>query len=410
MNGGNNVQILISGMRIFDGHDMIEAPRAVLIEDGHIAAIDVPASFEGFAGTVLDAAGDDLTLMPGMIDCHVHLTLGAEADPGTAQGKLSDAALALKALERAQKTLKAGIVAIRDCGGHNYVDIDVRDALNAGTFQGADMRACGRMICMTGGHGNRSGIIADGCDEVIRAVRANIHKRADVIKLMATGGVMTPGVNPEDAHYTEAELAAGVAEAERFHRTTASHAQGAEGILNAVRAGVTSIEHGIFMNDECLREMLERDTFLVPTLSAVANILKNRDNGIPAFIIEKSERVYERHIGAFTMFYQAGGRIAMGTDAGTPFNQHGENPQELALMVEAGMRPLDALTAATSTAADLLRLEDHGRIEAGAIADLLIVEGNPAEDIAAAADPANHRLLLRRGQPAGASARPVIAL
>ena len=130
------------------------------------------------------------------------------------------------------------------------------------------------MICMTGGHGNRMGRVADGVDEVVKAVREQVHAGSDLVKIMATGGVMTPGVDPEDAHYSAEEMAAGIAEAKRFHRRTASHAQGAEGILNAARGGVTSIEHGIFMNDECCREMLDRGTFLVPTLAALRRAIQ----------------------------------------------------------------------------------------------------------------------------------------
>jgi imidazolonepropionase-like amidohydrolase len=218
---------------------------------------------------------------------------------------------------------------------------------------------------------------------------------------MATGGVMTPGVNPEDAHYSAEEMAAGIHEANRFHKRTASHAQGAEGILNAVRGGVTSIEHGIFMNDKCIEEMLERGTYLVPTLSAVRNIIANKDRGIPAWAVEKSERVFEVHKQAFTRFYKAGGRIAMGTDAGTPFNTHGANAMELEYMVEGGMTSLDSLKASTAVAAELLDLAEQGRIKDGNTADLLVVDGDPVADITRAARREHHRLVVKNGSPKG---------
>ncbi len=397
------MQTLYSGGALFDGENAPVAGLGVMVEGGKIARVAPLGEFDGFAGERVNTT--DATLLPGLIDCHVHFCLGAEPDPGIAADNLSNAALALKALERAQATLRGGIVAVRDCGGKDYVDLDVRDAIRRGQFVGPVMRACGRMICMTGGHGNRMGRVADGADEVVKAVRENIHAGVDVIKIMATGGVMTEGVNPEDAHYSAVEIAAGIAEAGRFGRRTASHAQGAEGILNAVQGGVTSIEHGIFMDEHCMNEMLERGTYLVPTLSAVANILKFKDQGIPAWAVEKSERVFERHRASFQMFYKAGGRIAMGTDAGTPFNAHGANAQELRFMVENGMAPLDSLRAATSVAADLVDLPNNGRLGEGLAADFLIVEGDPVADIGRIADPANHRAVIKDGLPAKGAAK-----
>ena len=264
------------------------------------------------------------------------------------------------------------------------------------------IRASGRMICMTGGHGNKHGRIADGIDEVVKAVREQIHAGSDLVKIMATGGVMTPGVNPEDAHYSAEEMAAGISEANRFHRRTASHAQGAEGLLNAVRGGITSIEHGIFMTDECVREMLEREVYLVPTLAALHNIVSNKGNGIPDYVIEKAERIAESHIRSIKMFYDAGGKIAMGTDAGTPFNKHGANSDELALMVGIGVAPLDALRIATSSAADLVELQGEGRIAEGTYADFLLVDVDPASDIARVAKRQNHRLVVKRGKAVSA--------
>lgn len=389
------MEVLFAGGRLFDGRNPVADGLGVLVSGARIARVAPAPEFTGFAGRKVDTTG--MTLMPGLIDCHVHLTMGGEADPVAAQEKLAPGAIALKALERAQATLKGGVTAVRDCGGRDYLEFAVRDAINAGVFTGPTIRAAGRMICMTGGHGNRIARIADGADEVVRAVREQIHAGSDLIKIMATGGVMTPGVNPEDAHYTAEEMAAGIAEGHRFDRKCASHAQGAEGILNAVLGGVDSIEHGIFMDERCLAEMVERGVFLVPTLSAVRNIIAHAEAGIPAFMVEKCERVSARHIESVRRFHEAGGRIAMGTDAGTPFNRHGANAAELAYMVEAGIPPLDALKAATSEAAELMGLDGAGRVADGAAADLLLVAGDPAAEIARAADPANHRAVLKAG-------------
>lgn len=393
---------LYSGGRIFDGIDQIIDGHAIAVQDGRITRIAPAAEFDGFAGQVVDTSGG--TVLPGLMDAHVHILYGAEPNLSAKLEEMTPAQITLRGMEYANATLRGGITAIRDCGGRDYMEFAIRDACNSGRFLGPSVRAAGRIICMTGGHGNRHGRIADGVDDVVKAVREQIHRGSDLIKIMATGGVMTPGVNPEDAHYSPAEIAAGIAEATRFNKTTASHAQGAAGILNATLGGVTSIEHGIFMDDECCKAMLERGTYLVPTLAALANILENADKGIPDYVVEKSLRCAEQHRRAIRMFYEAGGRIALGTDAGTPFNHHGENAQELRHMVDNGITPIDALRFGTSAAADLLRLEDRGILREGLAADLLIVRGDPTADISMAADKANHLAVVKNGTLIGTSA------
>lgn len=367
----------------------------MLVEEGHIARVAPEAEFQGYAGPRYELG--NRTLLPGLIDCHVHLVFGGEPNPHPVLQQLTPGQITMKALENAQKTLRGGITALRDCGGKDYLEFAVRDAVNAGVFAGPTIRAVGRMICMTGGHGNRIARIADGVDDVVKAVREQIHAGCDQVKIMATGGVMTPGVNPEDAHYSAEEMAAGIAEGHRFHKKSASHAQGAEGILNAVLGGVDSIEHGIFMDERCLEEMVKRRTALVPTLAAVARILKFADQGIPDYVVEKASRVAGRHRESVRKFYQSGGLLAMGTDAGTPFNMHGENSEELEFMVEVGIKPADALIAATRNAAQLLELETQGRIAEGCAADFLVVQGNPLEDITAVSRRENHRAVFKNG-------------
>src|SRR3990172_9735606 len=187
--------LLLAGGDVFDGSALL--PRhGVLLEDGRIAHVAPLDAFTGYAGERFDTSGG--TLLPGLIDCHVHLVYGGEANPRPVLSALSPAQITLKALENAQRTLRGGVTAVRDCGGKDYLEFAVRDAVNRGVFQGPTIRAVGRMICMTGGHGNHIARVADGTDEVIKAVREQIHARCDQIKIMATGGVMTPGVNPED--------------------------------------------------------------------------------------------------------------------------------------------------------------------------------------------------------------------
>jgi imidazolonepropionase-like amidohydrolase len=391
------MSLLLRCSRIVDGVGGTLTEHCVLVEGERITRVAPASEFDGYAGP--DLALDDTTLLPGLIDCHVHLCFDAEGNPGEVVERMHPGAVAVRALTNAQRSLSGGITAIRDCGGKDYLEFAARDACNRGDFPGPTIRASGRMICMTGGHGNRFGRVADGVDDVVRAVREQVHAGSDLVKIMATGGVMTRGVDPEDAHYSAEEMAAGIAEGHRFHKPCASHAQGTEGILNAVRGGIDSIEHGIFMSEKCIEEMLERGTFLVPTLAALKNILAASNQGIPEYVLEKAARVSETHQRSIKMYYQAGGRIAMGTDAGTPFNHHGENAQELRYMVEVGISPMDAITISTANAADLMRLEKTGRIQDGAVADLLVVEGNPLEDIGAVADSARHRLVMKRGAP-----------
>ena len=392
------MSLLIQPGRIIDGQGNCLTEHAVLIDDGRIAQLAPFDAFQGYSGPALRDANASLT--PGLIDCHVHLCFGAEGNPGEAVDRLRPGDVALRALANAQATLRGGITAVRDCGGKDYLEFAVRDACNQGIQLGPRIRAAGRMICMTGGHGNRFGRIADGVDEVVKAVREQVHAGCDLVKIMATGGVMTPGVNPEDAHYSAAEMAAGIAEGHRFHKPCASHAQGSEGILNAVRGGIDSIEHGFFMTETCVQEMVERGTFLVPTLSALANILGPHRDQVPTYVIDKAERTTEAHRASIMRFRDAGGRLAMGTDAGTPFNHHGENAQELRFMVEMGIPAMEAITAACANAAELMRLNDTGVIASGGVADLLMVDGNPLEDINALADPARHLCVIRGGRVA----------
>lgn len=379
---------------VFDGREVLPTGHAVLVQAGRVHAVGPADSFAGYEGPRFDLGGD--TLLPGLIDCHVHLTMSGDGKSVTGQGN-DHAALTLQALENAQASLRGGITALRDCGGVDHVEFAVRDACNAGRFLGPHIRVSGKVICMTGGTKWKIARVADGPQEVVKAVREQLLAGCDCIKLMATGAVLHAGTDIEDAQYTEEELAAGVAEARRFRKPTAAHAIGTQGILNAARAGVTSVEHGMFMTDETVRLMLERQIYLVPTLAAVEQVLLNPQAVSPASLA-KAQRVAARHRESVDMYYRAGGRIVMGADTGTLCNPHGHNAQELRYMVACGMSPTDALVGATSLAADLLNLPDRGLLAAGRIADMLIVRGDPTTHIEQAADRRNHRLVIKAGQ------------
>ena len=366
--------------------------RAVVVEGGRIASVVDEARAP--RGKRVDLAG--CTLLPGLINCHVHLCLGAEADPVRVLLSEPAALTALKALLRARETVELGVTTVRDLGGRDYVELSVRRAIADGLFPGPRIAAAGRAVCMTGGYGNFVGREADGPDDVRKAVREQLKAGADVIKLIATGGVMTPGVEPGSPQLTRDEMRAAVEEARKAGRFTAAHAQGAAGIADAVEAGITTIEHGIFLTDEIIASMKRKGVFLVPTLAAPAAIAAGGlAAGIPEFMVRKSEAVIPHHIASFQRAAKAGVRIAAGADSGTPLNVHGSLLPELQLMVLHGMSPLEAIRSATSVAAEALGLGgETGRVAAGYSADLLAVAGQPAERITALGDV---RLVLARG-------------
>ena len=358
--------------------------RAVVVEDGRIAAVVDDARLP--RGARVDLSG--CTLLPGLINCHVHLCLGAEADPTRPLREEPLAVTAIKAAVRARQTLDAGVTTVRDLGGREYCELGVRRAIQDGWIPGPRILAAGRPICMTGGHGHWLAREADGPDDARRAVREQLKAGADVIKIIATGGVLTMGVEPGSPQLTLGEMEAAIEEAQKAGRRTASHAMGARGIADAVKAGITSIEHGVYLTDEIVATMRQNGTYLVPTLIAPAAIVTGGlSAGIPEFMVRKSEAVLGSHVLSFQKAHVAGVAIAAGSDAGTPFNPHGSLVPELALMVKHGMTPLEALRSATSVAADLLGLgATLGRVAAGYTADLVAVAGDPTERIEALDD------------------------
>ena len=340
------------------------------------------------------------TLFPGFIDCHVHLTMNASPDPIAAIQSMSTAALAIQATRRASQTLMAGVTTVRDMGGADGVDLALKQAIAAGWVPGPRMQVSARLICMTGGHGWQIGCQADGPDAVRRAARQQIKAGADLVKLMATGGVLTGGVEPGSAQLTEEELRAGIEEAHKVGKLTASHAMGTQGVKNALRAGIDSIEHGIYLDDECIAIMARRGVYHIPTLSAAYHIEKNGTAaGIPAFAVEKNRVVKPHMLASVDKARNAGVPIAMGTDAGTPFNRHGDNLREICLMARQGFSPIEAFKAATGVAARAMGLSEQlGTIGPGKLADLVLVRHNPLDDIELILEADAIRLVMQGGR------------
>jgi imidazolonepropionase-like amidohydrolase len=261
---------------------------------------------------------------------------------------------------------------------------------------------------MTGGHARFIGRQADGPAGIIAAVREQLAAGADVIKFIATGGVLTPGTSPDAPQLTPEELAAGMREAHNAGRRVAAHAHGSEGMKNAILAGAHSVEHGTLMDDEAAGLMRERDVFMVPTLSALATTADAGGLcGIPESAIGKAKTMRARHEASFKRAHRGGIPIALGTDAGTPFNHHGDNAQELERMVALGMAPAEALKSATSAAAHLLGIDQTvGTITPGKLADLVLVDGNPLKKIDVLRDKSKIVAVFQSGRiVAGALAR-----
>jgi imidazolonepropionase-like amidohydrolase len=383
-----------ANVTLFDGR-RVRAKQGVLVDGDRIAWVGAHARAprEARAAKARDASGSTLT--PGLIDCHVHLQFDGVGDFEKEARELTPALAALKAAANAARHLAAGVTTVRDLGGLDAVSCDVGRAIERGVTAGSRVLAAGRALTVTGGHGHNVGFArqVDGADAMRKAVREEIRAGASAIKVVATGGVLTPGIGATFTAYTAAELEAAVDEAHTWDRGVAAHAIGTEGILRAVRAGVDSIEHCNQATPEVVREMKARGTFRSPTISAVRGIVEHPDD-VPAYAVEKAATLLEDSRRSHARAVRAGVRHVCGTDAGTPFNPHGNGPRELAYMVEWGMAPIEAMRAATANGAELLRLANVGTIEAGAAADLVLYDENPCDDIVAVLKPA---LVLKAG-------------
>ncbi|MEK6549996.1 MAG: amidohydrolase family protein [Nitrospirota bacterium] len=391
--------LVIRRALVIDGTGSRPGRATIVIEGARISAVGSDARIKIPKGaTVIE--GEGKALLPGLIDCHVHYCLDAGPDSIRSLEQDDPTVTAVKAVTHARATLEGGVTTVRDVGSRGHISISVTRAIRAGIIPGPRTLNAGLAICMTGGHAWFIGRQTDGRDDVVKAVQEQIRAGADIIKFIATGGVLTPGTSPGAAQLTLDELKAGVEEAARAGRRVAAHAHGAQGMKNAIRAGVHSIEHGTLLDDEAIELFLKHRTFLVPTLSAIQSGCEmGKQGGMPDYAVQKSMALGEEQKKTFRKAVKAGVRIAMGTDAGTPFNPHGRNAQELRRMVEFGMTPMQAVEAATRSAATLLGLESElGTIEAGKQADLILVNGNPLDDIALLQEPENVVYVIQGGK------------
>jgi imidazolonepropionase-like amidohydrolase len=316
-----------------------------------------------------------------------------------------------EALTNARKTLEAGFTSVRDAGG---TPRGVKLAIEQGLFPGPRMRIAVGAIGQTGGHGDATqanGLrirvanaelpdnLADGPENVRKTTREMLRAGADQIKIMTSGGVLSPNDDPGATGMTREEIAAVVYESHAAHRTVMSHAQATQGILNAVLEGVESIEHGIYLTEEVVAEMKKRGTFLVPTLVApvwVLRLAERNPGSIPAYAVRKSKEVIDAHQASFRFAVEQGVKVAMGTDMGV--GPHGPNAEELQLMVQNGMTPMQAISAVTKSAAECARFTNAGTLEAGKRADIIVIDGDPMADIAVLQDGAKIRTVIQGGR------------
>jgi imidazolonepropionase-like amidohydrolase len=364
------------------------ANQTIVIEAGKIVRSGASADVKAPAGaTVIELPS--ATVLPGLIDAHTHLTM----DPkfGYEELGISLPRETLTGAKNARVTLQAGFTTVRNVGASGYTDVALRDAINAGDVPGPRMLVSGPALGITGGHCDNNLLpfeyhavgdgVADGIAAVQHKVRENIKYGVDVIKICATGGVLSKGDDPQASQYTLEEMKAIVADAHRLGRRVAAHAHGAQGILWATQAGVDSIEHGSYIDDAGIAEMKKDGTYLVPTLYLGDWFLENAErNHVPDFLLVKAKAVMPVARQNIAHAFASGVKVAFGTDAAV--YPHGLNAHEFAVMVKLGLTPLQAIQAATVNAADLLGWAGKvGSLEPGAWGDVIAVDGDPLSDV-----------------------------
>lgn len=393
----NSKQISLKNITLIDGSG--NQPRAavdLIIEDGRIKGVENTQDHTDGRQEVDFSGG---FVIPGLIDCHVHLSLD-----GAASGEVtgSPELVILKMLKHAHNCLASGITTMRDVGGWHHLEFALRSSFETGVWTGPRLALAGRLLSITSsGATLYPGMYreADGASEVRKAAREQFKAGADLIKLMASGAVMAQGEKPEATQYSVEEMEAAVDEARKIGKTVAAHAHAAAAIRNAVQAGVNSIEHGTFLyrDPAVMEEMIRKNIYLVPTLKVFHGMSK--EEGIPGWMLDKAKYVAEHHSKSISEAIKEGVLIAMGTDSATPYNYHGSNAEELMLMVDCGMSPMQAIVSSTANGAKLLGWDDWlGTLEPGKVADLVVLTKNPLDDISVLAQKENIAMVMQQGR------------
>lgn len=361
-----------------------------ILKVGRATELEIPADEDC---TLIKA--DNKTVMPGLIDAHTHIQMSA----GVKEYDLISRTVpywAIRAGLNARKTLEAGFTTIRDLGAENLIDLAVRDAVNEGLIAGPRILASGYRILPTGADfqiyppgvtipGRRT---MDSPYEIRKEIRTLVARGVDLIKVLTSGRTFKVSSSPDAQTFSREEMEAVVTEAHNHGKRVSAHAHGAKGVKLALETGCDTIEHGTELDIEDIEFMAEKGIFLIPTFSYSGNLIELGDSsGLPPFIVEKALRSREKRLQSFQLAKEGGVPIALGSDSGMPFVDHGKNARELQEFVKAGMTPHEAITAATQTAASALGIEDiTGTLEEGKAADILIINGNPLQDISVLMD------------------------
>jgi imidazolonepropionase-like amidohydrolase len=378
-------RLVLRAPRLLDGTGAGPVPDAALLLDGGRIAYAGPAAGLPDGSDRIEAVDfPRATLLPGLVDAHVHLVASGGPDLA-ADVPRTEAERMLAAVVNARRQLEAGVTLVRDLGSPGAEAVLVGRAVESGAVPGPRVVASGPAVTMTGGHIPYLGRVTDGVEAMRAAVRANLALGARCIKVVATGGVLTPGVDPREPAYTQPELDALVDEAHRLGLTVAAHAIGEGGVVAALRAGVDSIEHGMFLDQRAVDLFLDTGARLSATFLAPHGILAGPS--VPGWIKDRARPAAEAQARSFRAAVSAGVPAVAGTDAGTPDNPHGGVAREVAFMAEAGLDTLLAVKAATGEAADLLGVPDRGVLRQGAASDVLVADGDVAADVAALGRP-----------------------
>ena len=378
------MKIKISNGKLIDGTGA-EPTRSsgIIIDNGRIIEVNqmVSSSDDTSFDKVIDANGK--TVCPGLINAHLHLYMDAGPAPlhnlTTEDGHLS----LLKAAVRCRQLLMNGITAVRDMGAKDLGIVALKRAIEEGLIEGPRLVVCGKALAITGGHAPALAIAADGSNEIRRTVRKLLGSGVDFIKLFATGGFGKPGEQLHNFELTTEELGCAVQSAHAAGKAVAAHAYGTQGIRNAVDAGVDSIEHAAFLDEEVLAKIVKKSIFLVPTLTNTFRVSTvGNHEGLPDFMVETAKRVFPEMMKQFSNAYRAGAKLAVGTDGGSWLNRHGDVHTELKLRAQAGASNIDLIQMATQTSAQCLRIDhETGTIEVGKNSDIIIVDGDPLKNI-----------------------------
>ncbi|MCF8024672.1 MAG: amidohydrolase family protein [Desulfobacteraceae bacterium] len=393
---------ILTGGTLIDGNGNRIEDAAMVFKDSLIEAagkrkeVRIPDS-----GRQYDLSGK--FILPGLIDTHIHLDMHGMPDT-IHESMVEDKLRTIRATIEMGNTVRSGFTTVRNAGSANYIDIAVKKAVEEKLIVGPRIVASGKIICMlTAGSEYFNGLYreADGVDENRKAAREQLKEGADYLKVMATGAIMNPGGVPGAPHLDVEEIRAVVEEGEKVGKHTAAHAHGAEGIKNAIRAGVRTIEHGTLADEEALKMMADNGIFLTSTLSSNFWMLYGREkNGVPQFMAEKAEEVAKLRRENLHRALDTGVMVVLGTDAGTPYNYHGKNAMELIQYVELGlMDEMTAIIAATRNAANAIGLSDQvGTLEPNKFADCIVLNKDPIADITCLQSPENFHLVFKDGE------------